>query len=169
MMQRLDGKPTLGRHQRVDPTLKETTMSTTDLTPSTTPRGPSEATGWTGWVAFAAFIMMLSGTLTGISGFLAVINHNWTTWNNDGVPYGTTYWWGWWTLFVGMVVFSIGAALLRGSMFARTVAVFVAAGSLISQFVSLNLAPFWSLTVIAIDLLVIWAVMMHGNEMRKDV
>lgn len=144
-------------------------MSATKLPPpSAAPHAPTEATGWTGWVAFAAFIMMLSGTLTGISGFIAVINHNWSMFNNDGVPYGTTYWWGWWTLLVGVVVFSIGAALLRGSMFARTVAVFVAAASLISQFFTLNIAPFWSLTVITIDILVIWAVMVHGKEM-KDI
>ena len=62
----------------------------------------------------------------------------------------------------------VGLSLLRGSMFARTVAVFVAAASLISQFVSLNIAPLWSLTVITVDILVIWAVMVHGKEM-KDV
>ena len=86
--------------------------STNQHAPSTTPRAPTRATGWTGWIAFASVVMMLSGTLTGISGFLAVINHNWTMWNNDGAPYGTVYWWGWWTLFVGVVVFAIGA--LRG-------------------------------------------------------
>jgi hypothetical protein len=146
---------------------KEATMSSANLqTPSPAPRAPTEATGWTGWVAFAAFVMMLSGTLTGIIGFLAVINNNWSMWNNNGAPYGSVYWWGWWSMFVGVVVFAIGAALLRGSMFARTVAVFVAAGSLISQFVTLNIAPLWSLTVITIDILVIWAVMVHGKEMQ---
>ena len=144
-------------------------MSSTGLhTPSPSPRAPTEPTGWTGWVAFAAFVMMLSGTLTGISGFIAVIKHNWSTFNNNGVPYGTTYWWGWWTLLVGITVFAVGAALLRGSLFARTVAVFVAAASLISQFITLHIAPLWSLTVITIDILVIWAVMVHGKEM-KDV
>ncbi len=144
-------------------------MSSTQLhRPSTTPTAPTEATGWTGWVSFAAFMMMLSGALSGIVGFLAVINNNWTMWNNNGVPFGSPYGWGWWSMFVGLVVFSIGAALLRGSMFARVVAVFVAAGSLISHFVSLNVAPLWSITVITIDILVIWAVMVHGKEM-KDV
>jgi hypothetical protein len=143
--------------------LKEIIMADTNITAR---GGATEATGWTGWIAFAAFIMMLSGALSLITGFFAVINNNWTMWNNDGAPFGTTYWWGWWTIFVGLVVISIGAALMRGSTFARTVAVFVAAGSLISQFVSLNLAPLWSLTIIAIDILVIWAVMMHGRELR---
>jgi hypothetical protein len=133
---------------------------------STAPRDPVEATGWTGWVAFAAFMMMISGALSGIQGFLAVINHNWSQWNNDGAPYGSTYAWGWWSMFVGLVVFAIGAALLRGSMFARVVAVFIAAGSLLSSFVLLNIAPLWSLTVITVDILVIWAVMVHGHEMK---
>ena len=144
-------------------------MSSTQApTPSTTPQGPTGATGWTGWIGFAAFMMMLSGTLTTTSGFLAVINHNWTMWNNDGVPYGSVYWWGWWTLLVGLFVIGIGLALLKGSMFARTVAVFVAAGSLISQFVSLNINPLWSIIVVTIDILVIWAVTVHGREM-KDI
>lgn len=97
---------------------------------------------------------MLSGTITVISGFLAVINRNWTMWNNDGIPHGSVYWWGWWSMFVGAAVIAIGAALRRGSMFARTVAVFTAAGSLISQFAMLNVAPLWSLIVIVIDILV---------------
>ena len=144
-------------------------MSGTELSStSTTPRAPTTVSGWTGWVVFAAFIMMLSGTLTAISGFIAVINHNWTTFNNNGAPYGTVYWWGWWSMLVGVAVVAIGVALLRGSVFARTVAVLVAAGSLISSFISLNIAPLWSLTVITIDLLVIWAVIVHGKEM-KDV
>jgi len=151
------------------PRPKEATMASSNLqSPSPAARAPTEATGWTGWVAFAAFVMMLSGTLTGIIGFLAVINNNWTMWNNEGAPFGSVYWWGWWSIFVGIVVFAIGGALLRGSTFARTVAVFVAAGSLISQFFTLNIAPLWSLTVITIDILVIWAVMVHGKEM-KDV
>jgi hypothetical protein len=142
-------------------------MTSADLhDPSTTPPPPTEVSLWTGWISFAAFVMMLSGTLDVISGFLAVINRNWTMWNNDGIPYGSVYWWGWWSMFVGAVVIAIGAALLRGSMFARTVAVFIAAGSLISQFVRLNVAPLWSLTVIVIDILVIWAVMVHGKELK---
>lgn len=133
----------------------------------TAPDAPAEVTGWAGWVAFAAFMLMIGGILTAIMGFLAVINNNWTMWNNNGVPFGDAYWWGWWSIFVGLVVISIGGALMRGSMFARTVAVFVAAGSLVSHFVALNVAPLWSLIVITIDILVIWAVMVHGREMKR--
>lgn len=134
---------------------------------STTSSAPTEVTGWTGWVAFAAYMLMISGALSGLMGFLAVINSNWTLWNNNNLPYGSTYGWGWVSMLVGLVVFSIGAALMRGSMFARTVAVLIAAGSLIVHFATLYVAPFWSLTVITINILVIWAVMVHGKEMKE--
>ena len=49
-------------------------MSGSNLhTQSAVRSAPAETTGWTGWVAFAAFVMMISGTLSGIMGFLAVI------------------------------------------------------------------------------------------------
>jgi hypothetical protein len=140
--------------------------STSQQSPSISRSAPIETTPWTGWVSFAALIMMLSGTLTGIMGFLAVINNNWSMWNNNGAPYGSVYFWGWWSMFVGVLVIAVGAALLRGSMFARTVVVFVAAGSLLTHFVTLNISPLWSLIVITIDVLVIWAVMVHGKEMK---
>ncbi len=142
-------------------------MSTSNLPrTSTTPRAATQTTGWTGWIAFAAFVMIISGTLTGVMGFLAVINNNWTLWNNNGAPYGSPYGWGWWSIFVGIVVVSIGAALLRGSMFARTVAVLVATASLLTHFLTLYVTPLWSLIVITIDILVIWAVIVHGKEME---
>lgn len=143
-------------------------MSRSARTPVPTPPAQHhEVTGWTGWISFAAFMMMLSGTFSVVMGFLAVINNNWTLWNNNGVPYGSAYGWGWWNMFVGAVVIAIGAALSRGSMFARTVAVFVAAGSMISHFVSLNVTTVWSTIVIIVDALVIWAVMVHGREMKE--
>ncbi len=133
-----------------------------------TSQSTEQPTGWTGWIAFAALLLMISGTVTAIMGFLAIINNNWTQWNNNGAPYGTPYAWGWWYLAVGVIVIAIGGALLRGSLFARTVAVLVATGSLISHFIALNIAPIWSITVITMDVLIIWAVIVHGKELKQS-
>ena len=51
-----------------------------------TSNSTEQPTGWTGWIAFAAFLLMISGTVTAIMGFLAIINNNWTQWNNNGAP-----------------------------------------------------------------------------------
>ena len=67
-----------------------------------------------------------------------------------------------------MIIIAIGGALLRGSLFARTMAVLVATGSLISHFIALNIAPIWSITVITMDVLIIWAVIVHGKELKQS-
>jgi hypothetical protein len=48
------------------------------------------------------------------------------------------------------------------------VAVVVACLSVVASFVAMPLYPVWSLTVIAFDVLVIWAVTGHGHEIRID-
>jgi len=131
-----------------------------------TSHSSQQATGWTGWIAFASLLLIISGALTAIAGFLAIINNNWSQWNNNGAPYGTAYGWGWWYLIVGLIVMAIGGALMRGSMFARTVAVLVATASLISHFISLYITPIWSITIITMNVLIIWAVIVHGSEVK---
>jgi hypothetical protein len=60
-----------------------------------------------------------------------------------------------------------GIGLLSGNILARTVAVIVASLSLIANFFFIPVYPLWALTVIVIDVLVIWAVTAHGREMRE--
>ena len=55
---------------------------------------------------------------------------------------------------------------MSGSPVARVVAVIVAGVSLIVNFVALPIYPFGSIIVMAIDVLVIWAVIVHGREVR---
>jgi hypothetical protein len=56
--------------------------------------------------------------------------------------------------------------VLSGNILARTVGVLVAAGSLIGNFLFIPVYPVWALTVILLDVLVIWALTVHGREMR---
>jgi hypothetical protein len=60
-----------------------------------------------------------------------------------------------------------GFGLFSGNILARTIAVVVASISLIVNFFFIPVYPLWAITVIVIDLLVIWAVTAHGREMRE--
>jgi hypothetical protein len=75
--------------------------------------------------------------------------------------------WGWWSLVVGVLLLFAGVSLLRGAMWARIVAVVIAAISAISHLMSLPAQPWWSIVVVAIDLLIIFAVTVHGRELRS--
>jgi hypothetical protein len=57
--------------------------------------------------------------------------------------------------------------VFSGNILARTVGVIVASIRLVANFFFLPVYPLWSLIVITIDVLVIWALTAHGREMRK--
>lgn len=126
-----------------------------------------EPTGWTGWVAFAGVMMIIVGILGAIAGLVAIVNDTWVVWTNSNALVVDLTAWGWIHLIIGIVVVLAGFGLFTGNILARTIAVIVASVSLIANFLWLPAYPIWSLVVITIDVLVLWAVIAHGGEMRS--
>jgi hypothetical protein len=124
-------------------------------------------TGWTGWIAFAGVMMVIAGTLNAVYGLIAVINDDWVVWTNSGSLLVDITNWGWVHLVVGLVVLASGVGVFSGNVLARTVGVIAATISLIVNFFFIPAYPIWALTVITIDVLVIWALTAHGSEMRR--
>jgi hypothetical protein len=125
------------------------------------------ATGWIGWIAFAGTMLIIVGALSTIFGLVAIINDDWVVFTNrNSVSIDLTTW-GWIHLIVGIIVLLAGFGVFTGNVLARTVGVIVAAVSLIANFLWLPVYPIWSLIIITIDVLVIWALMAHGGEMRR--
>jgi hypothetical protein len=127
---------------------------------------PPAQTGWVGWIVFAAVMMMIAGSLNLFYGIVAAVNDEWVGWTNGDAVYLDISQWGWVHIILGAVVLLSGIGLLSGNILARSVAVVVAALSLIANFFFIPAYPLWSLTVITIDVLVIWALTAHGHEMR---
>jgi hypothetical protein len=73
--------------------------------------------------------------------------------------------WGWIHLIAVIVVFLAGLAVFKGSVWARTVGVIVAMLSAIVNFAFLPYYPVWSIIIITVDVLVIWALIVHGREL----
>lgn len=57
--------------------------------------------------------------------------------------------------------------VMTGNLAAIIVGVVVAAVSMLANFAALPIYPVWSLILIAIDVLVIWALIVHGREMKR--
>ncbi|MGK8491600.1 DUF7144 family membrane protein [Nocardia asiatica] len=66
--------------------------------------------------------------------------------------------WGWIHLVLGILIVIAAVGLMAGAMWARVVAVFLAALSILANFLWLPYYPWWSTVVIALDVVVIWAV-----------
>jgi hypothetical protein len=126
-----------------------------------------EPTGWVGWIAFAAVMMMIAGVLQMIDGFVAVVNDEWVVWGNTANLYLDLTTWGWIHMGIGALVLLGGIALLSGNILARTLAVVLASVSLIANFMFMPAYPVWSIAIIVIDLLVLYAVIAHGRELKS--
>ncbi|CRK51401.1 conserved membrane hypothetical protein [Rhodococcus sp. RD6.2] len=66
--------------------------------------------------------------------------------------------WGWIHLVIGILVALTGFFLLTGATWARITAIFLAALSIIANFLWLPYYPLWSILIIALNVVVIWAV-----------
>ncbi|MGH9235680.1 MAG: DUF7144 family membrane protein, partial [Acidimicrobiales bacterium] len=75
--------------------------------------------------------------------------------------------WGWVHIILGTIVLLAGIGVFSGRFLARMIGVIVAGVSMLVNFAFIPVYPFWALTVITIDVLVIWALMAHGREMRE--
>jgi hypothetical protein len=126
-------------------------------------RGSSAAMGW---VVFAAIMMIMVGTFNAIQGLVALLNGNWLE-ANTALPITFDYAaWGWTWLVFGSLVAIAGLGVLSGHTWARVVGVTFAALNAIGQLLFIPAYPFWGMTVIAVDIIVIWALTARAGELE---
>jgi TRAP-type mannitol/chloroaromatic compound transport system permease small subunit len=65
--------------------------------------------------------------------------------------------WGWITMLLGAIAVLVGIGILKGQVWASSAGIGFAVLSAISQFALLPQYPFWSMILIAMDILIIWA------------
>jgi len=127
----------------------------------------SEVTGWVGWIVFAGTMMMLLGVFHMFQGLIALFRHSYIAFPESGMTIQVSYTqWGWLQLLAGALVFFAGLGLFTGRMWARTAGVILVSISALINFAWANIYPFWSLTLLALDFLVIYAIIAHGSEMK---
>jgi hypothetical protein len=125
------------------------------------------ASGWTDWVRFAGVILIVSGIFSLIQGLAALLGPDAYYGVVDGeLLIFNVAGWGWWNVVIGALTLITGLALLSGALWSRIVAVILAIMSSIVQMILVPVQPWWSFIVIAVDLLVIYAVIAHGREVR---
>ena len=129
---------------------------------------PTEMTAWVGWIGFAGAMMMLLGAFHAIEGLVALFRDEYYLVTERGLVVNVDYTtWGWIHLIAGVVIFAAGLALFTGKVWARVVGVFVALASAIVNMGFMAAYPLWSAIMIGINILIIWALIVHGHELRE--
>jgi len=129
----------------------------------------TERTGWAGWGVFAAVILIVSGVFSGLQGLVALIGPDAYFAVVDGSLFlFDVQGWGWWNLIIGVLLLLTGLALLAGQTWARVVAIILAVLSAVGQLMLISVQPWWALAIIAVDVLVIYALTVHGRELKAE-
>jgi hypothetical protein len=128
-------------------------------------RTESERTGWYGWIAFAGIMMCVLGIFHALIGLIGLFEEDYFLVGKSGLMVSVDYTaWGWVHLIFGLVVAGAGVALTRGETWARIVAVIVAVVSAITNVAFMSAYPIWSVIMIMLDFLIIFAVTVHGDR-----
>src|SRR5690606_13725571 len=125
---------------------------------------PSAAPGTTrqsiaAGVSIGASILLLTvGLLQLFQGISAVVNDDLFIVGPDYVYQFDTTAWGWVHIVLGVVLIVSAFGLMTGATWGRVAAITLLAVSIVANFLSLPYYPYWALLIIALDIVVIWAI-----------
>lgn len=132
------------------------------------PVGSAYHSPWAGWIGFACVVMVMMGAFNMIEGLVGVLGDNFYVVAPEDVLAFDLTGWGWIQLVIGALVLVSGLALITGRAWARVVAVVLAILNAIGQLAFVSVYPVWSVIVIALCVVVMWAVIVHGNELTES-
>ncbi|WP_040796017.1 DUF7144 family membrane protein [Nocardia higoensis] len=112
----------------------------------------------TGISLVAAIMLMVLGALSILEGTVAISGDEIYVAGVDYIYAFDTTTWGWIHVILGVIGLVCGAGLLFGTRWGRYAAIVIAALVMIANFLSLPYYPAWSLLVIALSIVVVWAV-----------
>jgi hypothetical protein len=117
------------------------------------------------WVLFAGIMLTLVAILNAIYGIAAIGNSSFFI-NDSRYILSDLNTWGW--VMLGLAALQIVAAysVWAGGSFGRWFGITLAGLNAIGALMSIPAYPFWSLTVFALDILVIYGLAAYGGQRR---
>lgn len=129
-----------------------------------------EPTAWVGFVVFGGIMLLMVGGFQVIEGFVAVLKDDYYYVTRNGLLLNMDYTaWGWTHILVGLIAVAAGFGVLAGQMWARVVGIIIALVSALANIAFLAAYPIWSTIIIAVDILVIYALAVHGRAVRTTL
>ena len=113
---------------------------------------------WASDLSFVAGVLLIvGGGFQTIQALAAIVNDEYLVVAPNYIYTFDLTAWGWIHLLVGLALVAIGICLLLGQGWALIAGIVVAAISALVNFTWLPYSPLWAILVIAVDVLIIWA------------
>lgn len=127
------------------------------------------STGWVGWIWFAGLALILVGTFNVIYGLIAVFEDNVLVAAGQTLAVLDLTAWGWVHTVAGALQIVVGVLLFTGARWARIAAIVLVMINAVAQLAALNAQPTWAIVIIALDIVVLWALVVHGEEAQAGI
>jgi len=123
-----------------------------------------------GWTVFSGVMLLLAGAFGAINGVIALLNSEvYVVTDRNIVLFDLTQW-GWIHVIGGGFVAIVGLVVLgSGATWARMLGVFAAMLQAIAQVSFIQAYPFWTLATIALDITVIYGLLVQPREYAQPL
>ena len=142
-------------------------MMPSSTTPATGQARPQAGSRGYGLVLFASILLFMAGCFNMIQGIAAVAGSHVFVAHAHYVFANLTTW-GWVTAVLGALQLVAAAGVLAASQFFRWFAVAVIGLNAIDQMFFLPAYPFWSLTIIAMDVVALYGLCAYGSRANLE-
>jgi len=119
-----------------------------------------------GWILFASIMFVISATLNIIWGIAAVGNSRFFIGNTSYIISDLKTW-GWVAIVLGCLEVFAALSIWRGSTFGRWLGIAIAGLAILAAMLSIPGYPLWSLTQVALAVLVIYGLAAYGGIDRR--
>ena len=132
------------------------------------PQPGERPAGWGSLLVFAGVLLAVVGLFQAMTGLTALFDDDKLVVRSDALIVSIDYtYWGWAHLLLGAVALAAAYLLLRGNIVGRIVATIIAGVNALVAFAFLPAQPWWSLLMIAFNVIVIYAITTHGAELKS--
>ncbi len=124
-----------------------------------------------GWIGFAGILMLVIGSIDFIQGLVALFEDEYYVVTGSGFLVFDLTGWGWVMVIWGVLLVLGGLGLLSGQSWARWFTIVVVCLNFIAQlgFLGNSQYPLWSLTVVALQVVVLYALTARWSESAADL
>ena len=109
--------------------------------------------------------MVMLGFFQGVTGVVAIFDDEFYLVTEAGLVVSMDYTvWGVLHLVLGIFAFAAGYAVMKGRTWGRAIGIILAVASAVANMAFIAAYPVWSILIIALDVVIIYALAVHGRE-----
>ncbi|MFX0575198.1 DUF7144 family membrane protein [Nocardia nepalensis] len=106
---------------------------------------------------FAGVLILIAGVMHLLAAIAAIAKRDFFVLTEDQVFQVNVSAWGWVHLVIAVLIIAAGIGIVTGQTWGYLAGIVMASISILDNFLFAPMYPFWSLVIIAIDVLIIWA------------